>query len=121
MRTTGKQCGLAATGVYQPSLRSPWLAAIETHLSSEVATPASDRKFSDAVLLPDLGDSPDDQEVLHYALYREHTAMEQYQSLAETAPDGALRDLFRFLAKEETAHKNELEKLYYEVVHSGGI
>ncbi|WP_294059109.1 hypothetical protein [Thiolapillus sp.] len=29
MRTTGKQCGLAATGVYQPSLRSPWLAAEE--------------------------------------------------------------------------------------------
>ncbi|WP_419624936.1 hypothetical protein [Thiolapillus sp.] len=30
--TPGKQCGLAATGVYQPSLRSPWLAAIDpTH------------------------------------------------------------------------------------------
>ncbi|WP_293885695.1 hypothetical protein, partial [Thiolapillus sp.] len=27
MRTTGKQCGLAATGDYQPSLRSPWLVA----------------------------------------------------------------------------------------------
>ncbi|WP_293649146.1 glutamate synthase-related protein, partial [Thiolapillus sp.] len=27
--TPGKQCGLAATGVYQPSLRSPWLAADE--------------------------------------------------------------------------------------------
>ncbi|WP_419616627.1 hypothetical protein [Thiolapillus sp.] len=26
--TQGKQCGLAATGVYQPSLRSPWLAAL---------------------------------------------------------------------------------------------
>ncbi|WP_419637094.1 hypothetical protein, partial [Thiolapillus sp.] len=26
--TPGKQCGLAATGVYQPSLRSPWLAAV---------------------------------------------------------------------------------------------
>ncbi|WP_419621450.1 hypothetical protein [Thiolapillus sp.] len=25
--TPGKQCSLAATGVYQPSLRSPWLAA----------------------------------------------------------------------------------------------
>ncbi|WP_419611512.1 hypothetical protein [Thiolapillus sp.] len=25
--TPGKQCGLAATGVYQPLLRSPWLAA----------------------------------------------------------------------------------------------
>ncbi|WP_419590040.1 hypothetical protein, partial [Thiolapillus sp.] len=30
--TPGKQCGLAATGVYQPSLRSPWLAAKEVHL-----------------------------------------------------------------------------------------
>ncbi|WP_305803081.1 hypothetical protein, partial [Thiolapillus sp.] len=29
--TPGKQCGLAATGVYQPSLRSPWLAAIEAY------------------------------------------------------------------------------------------
>ncbi|WP_419645021.1 hypothetical protein, partial [Thiolapillus sp.] len=27
--TPGKQCGLAATGDYQPSLRSPWLAAME--------------------------------------------------------------------------------------------
>ncbi|MBL3619218.1 MAG: hypothetical protein JMN26_15980, partial [gamma proteobacterium endosymbiont of Lamellibrachia anaximandri] len=27
--TPGKQCGLAATGDYQPSLRSPWLAALE--------------------------------------------------------------------------------------------
>ncbi|WP_293653368.1 hypothetical protein [Thiolapillus sp.] len=25
--TPGKQCSLAATGDYQPSLRSPWLAA----------------------------------------------------------------------------------------------
>ncbi|WP_293675260.1 hypothetical protein, partial [Thiolapillus sp.] len=25
--TPGKQCGLAATGVYQPSLRSRWLSA----------------------------------------------------------------------------------------------
>ncbi|WP_419591440.1 hypothetical protein [Thiolapillus sp.] len=28
--TPGKQCGLAATGDYQPSLRSPWLAAEES-------------------------------------------------------------------------------------------
>ena len=26
--TPGKQCSLAATGDYQPSLRSPWLAAV---------------------------------------------------------------------------------------------
>ncbi|WP_419649688.1 hypothetical protein [Thiolapillus sp.] len=30
--TPGKQCGLAATGDYQPSLRSPWLAANARHL-----------------------------------------------------------------------------------------
>ncbi|WP_419606410.1 transposase, partial [Thiolapillus sp.] len=32
--TPGKQCGLAATGVYQPSLRSPWLAAIVLKVSN---------------------------------------------------------------------------------------
>ena len=94
---------------------------IEDYLGSQVDTPASDRRFSDAVLLPDLGDKPDDQEVLRYALHREHTAMEQYQALAESAPPGPVRDLFIFLAREETEHKNELEKLYYEVVHSGGV
>ncbi len=31
--TPGKQCGLAATGVYQPSLRSPWLAAMDEFAS----------------------------------------------------------------------------------------
>ncbi|WXG53392.1 MAG: hypothetical protein RNU03_01435 [Candidatus Sedimenticola sp. (ex Thyasira tokunagai)] len=33
-RTTGKQCGLTATGDYQPSLRSPWLAAKDSNLFS---------------------------------------------------------------------------------------
>ncbi|WP_419582152.1 hypothetical protein, partial [Thiolapillus sp.] len=35
--TPGKQCGLAATGDYQPSLRSPWLAAVETVHASPVS------------------------------------------------------------------------------------
>ncbi|WP_305801929.1 hypothetical protein [Thiolapillus sp.] len=35
--TPGKQCGLAATGVYQPSLRSPWLAAIAVRVHSLTA------------------------------------------------------------------------------------
>ncbi|WP_294053717.1 hypothetical protein, partial [Thiolapillus sp.] len=37
--TPGKQCGLAATGVYQPSLRSPWLAA--TAISSPAVQSSS--------------------------------------------------------------------------------
>lgn len=94
---------------------------IEQYLSAEVATPAADRRFSDAVLLPDLGEKPDDQEILRYALYREDAAMKQYGELAESAPIGPVRDLFRFLAREETQHKNELEKLYYQVIHSGGV
>ncbi|WP_293702065.1 hypothetical protein [Thiolapillus sp.] len=36
--TPGKQCGLAATGVYQPSLRSPWLAAAEAAVSCACRT-----------------------------------------------------------------------------------
>ncbi|WP_419610232.1 hypothetical protein [Thiolapillus sp.] len=45
--TPGKQCGLAATGVYQPSLRSPWLAAaavysypsVDSSVSRETESP----------------------------------------------------------------------------------
>jgi len=95
---------------------------IEEQLREKVATPASDGRFSDAVHLPELGPAPDDQAVLQYALGREHAAMEQYRSLAESTPPGPIRDLFGFLANEETEHKNALEKLYYEVVHrSGGL
>ena len=86
-----------------------------------IETPASDRKFSDCIHLPDLGESPDDQAVLQYALGREHAAMEQYRSLAESTEPGPIHDLFVFLANEETKHKQELEKLYYEIVHSGGV
>ena len=94
---------------------------IEEHVDQLVDTPASDRRFSDCILLPELGEHPDDQAVLQYALGREHAAMEQYHSLAESTQPGPIQDLFRYLADEETQHKNELEKRYYEIVHSGGV
>ncbi len=81
---------------------------------------AIDSKFSDCLHLPDLGDQPDDQAVLQYAMGREHAAMTHYGELAETTPPGPIRDLFKYLASEETKHKLELEKLYYETVHRGG-
>ena len=90
-------------------------------MADEIKRPANDRKFSDCIQLPDLGENPDDQAVLQYALMREHTAMEQYRALADETPPGALHDLFEFLANEETKHKNELEAVYYEIVHSGGV
>jgi rubrerythrin len=94
---------------------------LEQQIETMVDTPASNGKFSDCIHLPVLGDKPDDQQVLQYALGREHAAMEQYHALAQSSPPGPIRDLFRFLADEETEHKNELEKIYYEVVHSGGV
>ena len=94
---------------------------LEQQLKTEVDRPANDHKFSDCVHLPDLGDAPDDQTVLQYALMREHAAMEQYHALAKSTPPGPIHDLFLFLANEETKHKNELEKIYYETVHSGGV
>jgi rubrerythrin len=87
----------------------------------EIARTASDSKFSDCLHLPNLGDNPDDQAVLQYAMGREHAAMAHYGELAETTPPGPIRELFQYLASEETKHKLELEKLYYEVVHSGGV
>jgi len=86
----------------------------------QIQQPASDSKFSDAIHLPNLGDNPDDQAVLQYAMGREHIAMTHYTELAKTAPEGPIRELFQFLASEETTHKLELEKLYYETVHRGG-
>jgi rubrerythrin len=90
-------------------------------VKQDVDTPASDRRFSDCIHVPELGEKPDDQAVLQYALGREHAAMEQYRSLADSTPAGPIKDLFNYLANEETEHKSELEKVYYEVVHSGGV
>lgn len=90
-----------------------------SQIEEEIARPTTDSKFSDCLHIPELGEQPDDQEVLQYAMGREHTAMQHYGELAETAPAGPIRDLFRYLANEETKHKIELEKLYYEIVHLG--
>lgn len=93
---------------------------IAEQIETKIARTASDSKFSDCLHLPDLGENPDDQAVLQYAMGREHAAMNHYGELAETTPDGPIRKLFRYLASEETKHKLELEKLYYEIVHRGG-
>ena len=94
---------------------------VEAVMSAEIARPVADGRFSDCVQTPDLGLDPDDQAVLQYALMRESAAMDQYTELAVSTPAGPLKDAFLFLANEETKHKAELEKIYYEIVHSGGV
>jgi rubrerythrin len=94
---------------------------VTNHIGEHIRTPANDHRFSNYIHLPDLGDHPDDQAVLQYALGREHAAMEQYTALAEETPPSPLKDAFSFLAHQELQHKQELEKRYYEIVHSGGV
>jgi rubrerythrin len=87
-------------------------------ISAELETPVTDGRFSDCIHLPDLGERPDDQAVLQYAMGREHVAMEHYRALAQSTEPGPIRELFEYLANEETKHKQELEKLYYQTVYS---
>ncbi len=94
---------------------------IAEQIKAEVRTPVTDGKFSDAIHVPDLGDKPDDQAVLQYAMGREHLAMQHYRELADSTEPGPIKELFEYLANEEAKHKEELEKLYYETVHSGGV
>jgi len=93
---------------------------IGEQIQGEIERPASDSQFSDCLHLPNLGEQPDDQAVLQYAMGREHAAMQHYSELAQTTPAGPIRDLFQYLASEETKHKLELEKIYYALVHRGG-
>lgn len=90
-------------------------------IATEIKRPDTDGRFADAVMTPDLGEHPDDQAVLQYAMTREDLAMNHYRELAATTPPGPLQELFAFLANEEAQHKADLEKLYYETVHSGGV
>ncbi len=94
---------------------------IEKQIHDRIQVPVEDHCFSDYIQLPDLGDNPDDQAVLQYAMGREDAAMKQYRELAGSTEPGPIHDLFEYLANEETEHKRELEKTYYELVHSGGV
>lgn len=93
---------------------------IAEQVKAEIQRTASDSQFSDCLHLPDLGEKPDDQAVLQYAMGREHAAMAHYNELAQTTPPGPIRELFQYLTSEETKHKVELEKVYYETIHQGG-
>jgi len=89
-------------------------------LQEKIKLPKEDKNFVNYTHMPDLDKKIDDQSILQYALGREDAAMKQYQELAENTPDGSLKSVFQFLAYEETQHKRELEKKYYELIHSGG-
>lgn len=93
---------------------------IKQQIQQQIKLPVENHRFSDYVHQPNLGDNPDDQTVLQYAMSREDAAMKQYRELADNSEAGPAHDLFEYLANEEAEHKLELEKIYYETVYSGG-
>ncbi len=93
---------------------------VQQQIQARIQAPVEDHRFSDYIHLPEFGENPDDQAILQYALGREDAAMKQYRELAHSVPEGPIRQLFDFLADEETQHKRELEKTYYELVFGGG-
>lgn len=90
---------------------------LQDQIAAGVPHPSTDARFSDCIPAPDLGEKPDDQAVLEYAIGREDAAMEHYRELAESTRPGPVRDVFRYLSAEEALHKAELEKIRYELVH----
>lgn len=92
---------------------------IEAELGKRVQVPLADFQFSGYVHLPELGEFPDDREILQYAIGREDAAMKQYRELADETEPGEIHDLFEFLAIEESKHKLELEITYDELFQNG--
>ena len=84
--------------------------ALEDHLGSLIETPPSDTGFADYIPLPDLPAEPVEDDILAYAEAREQIAREHYGYLAELAPHGPLRDLFRFLYQEEQRHADNVAR-----------
>lgn len=85
-----------------------------------IETPAADQKFNAGVHPRDFGAEPGDREVLDYALQREELALQQYRALAQRAPAGPARELFSHLARDDAAHRVQLERLYAEVLRDAG-
>jgi rubrerythrin len=81
-----------------------------------VKTPPNNHHFSGYLQFPEPSELTDDKSILLYAMGREQAAMEQYAALAKETPDGPLKDLFYYLAHEESQHKIELEKRYNELM-----
>jgi len=75
-------------------------------------TKVQDLKISDYAVDTELGDNPDYQSVLLFAMKQEKAAFKLYSDLAGIATDAAIKDLLLGLAKEEAKHKLRFEIEY---------
>jgi len=75
-----------------------------------------DLKITDYLVEAPLAADSDLQDVLIVAGKREKSSHDLYAALAEVAEDEDTRKVFRFLANEEAAHKNQVESLYEQLI-----
>ena len=71
-----------------------------------------DLKIADYSVDVELGDNPDYQEVLLFAMKQEKAAFRLYSDLAAVAPDAELKTVLLGLAQEEAKHKLRFEVEY---------
>jgi rubrerythrin len=75
-------------------------------------TKVQDLKISDYTVDTELGDNPDYQSVLLFAMKQEKAAFKLYSDLAGIATDATIKDLLLGLAQEEAKHKLRFEIEY---------
>jgi rubrerythrin len=77
-----------------------------------------DLRISDYLVDVEATDNLSYQDALIIAMKREQAAFRLYTDMAERVPEGALRDVFSGLAREEAEHKLFFESRYDEEVFS---
>ena len=78
----------------------------------EASTAVQDLKIADYTVEVDLGENPDYQSVLLFAMKQEKAAFRLYSDLAALAPTADLKELLLGLAQEEAKHKLRFEVEY---------
>jgi len=76
----------------------------------------ADMKIADYVAYPDAGADMNYDEALKVAMAREKAAFKLYSRLADSADNAEMKEIFQFLAQEESKHKLRFELEYDEYV-----
>ncbi len=93
---------------------------IETLSNKEIEIEETSRQgISEYLTSTDEGISEvsDFNDILVYAAKREKKAFEFYSNMSKQVDDAGLKNLFVWLAQEESKHKEDIEALFWEVIY----
>ena len=77
----------------------------------------ADMKIADYIAYPDASGDMNYEEALKVAMAREKAAFKLYSKLASYTDNGNMKEIFMFLAQEESKHKLRFEVEYDEYVY----